>query len=341
MGLRLSVERGALRVVDGFTHYPQERRDLLFFPADRKLPSRIVIVDGKGSISIDALAWLAEQRVPLVRVNWRGEATFAIGGAAAQLDPERIAWQVETRRDEARRAAFVRELLRDKIAACLRTLETTAPPSKAKDGALGLHQVTLQRFAESSFNGLSIDALRTLEARCAAAYFAAFTGLPLQWLKRSRHPIPEHWLVTPKRASEARSRPKNRHADHPVNAMLNYGYAVLASKVQIDIAAQGFDPRLGVYHHERSDAQAFVYDLMEPARPLVDAAVYKLALGQKLTGADFILLSDGVCRLSPQLARLVCAEVEKALYSNAKLIPAWRTLMRLHAAGKARKNLGL
>ncbi len=326
LGLRLSVERGALRVVDGLTHYPQERRDLLFFPADRKLPSRIIIVDGKGSISIDALAWLADQGVPLVRVDWRGEATFAVGGGVAHYDPARIAWQIETRADPDKRAAFVRSLLRDKFAACLQVLALAAPPSKAKDAALALHEVHLRKMAEGAFDALDIDGLRTLEARSAAVYFSAFAGHPLQWAKRSRHPVPEHWLTTPKRSSEARSRPKNRHADHPVNAMLNYGYAVLASSVQIDLAAQGLDPRRGVYHHDRPDAAALVYDLMEPLRPAVDAAIYKLALGQKLSGADFILLSDGVCRLSPQLARVVCTEVARGLGEGV----GWR--LRLGAA---------
>jgi hypothetical protein len=44
---------------------------------------------------------------------------------------------------------------------------------------------------------------------------------------------------------------------------------------------------------------------MEPLRPVVDAAILKFVLAQTFSGADFILRSDGVVRLNPQLARRV------------------------------------
>jgi CRISPR-associated protein Cas1 len=67
-------------------------------------------------------------------------------------------------------------------------------------------------------------------------------------------------------------------------------------------------------HHDRDDGDAFawVFDMIEPRRALVDAAVLKFVLETPLTGADFVLRTDGVCRLAPQLARHVaklCVEV--------------------------------
>jgi len=58
-------------------------------------------------------------------------------------------------------------------------------------------------------------------------------------------------------------------------------------------------------HHDREDTQAFVYDLIEPRRPVVDASVLKFLRKQEFTGADFTLRVDGVCRVSPQLARTI------------------------------------
>ena len=65
-GLGLRVEAGTLLVRDGFTHYPQVRAIQRFFPGDRNMPSRVVIVDGNGNITLDALDWLTEQNVPLI-----------------------------------------------------------------------------------------------------------------------------------------------------------------------------------------------------------------------------------------------------------------------------------
>jgi CRISPR associated protein Cas1 len=47
---------------------------------------------------------------------------------------------------------------------------------------------------------------------------------------------------------------KNANASHPFNAMLNCGYAVLQSQLQVRAVADGFDPTLGVMHHGRRDA---------------------------------------------------------------------------------------
>src|SRR5712692_8390015 len=69
-GMRLNVDNGALVVHGGFTHYPQAASQWRFFPGDPHLPSRIVVLDGSGSLSFDVLDWLAAQRVPLIRIDW-------------------------------------------------------------------------------------------------------------------------------------------------------------------------------------------------------------------------------------------------------------------------------
>jgi CRISP-associated protein Cas1 len=88
--------------------------------------------------------------------------------------------------------------------------------------------------------------------------------------------------------------------------MLNYAYAVLQSQVQIEAVAAVYDPILGIMHHGYKGSPALVFDLMEPHRPKVDVAVLAFALSETFSGADFVIRSDGVVRLAPQLARRVC-----------------------------------
>jgi len=57
----------------------------------------------------------------------------------------------------------------------------------------------------------------------------------------------------------------------PLNAMLNYGYAVLQSLVHRAIVIHGMIPNLGFHHATRYRADPLVYDLMEPLRAFVDA----------------------------------------------------------------------
>ena len=85
-------------------------------------------------------------------------------------------------------------------------------------------------------------------------------------------------------------------ASHPVNAILNYAYAVLQSQVQIRLVAEGYDPMLGVMHYDRKGAPAFVFDMMEPERPKVDQAVLLFLKSEALHPADFTIREDGVIR---------------------------------------------
>ena len=101
---------------------------------------------------------------------------------------------------------------------------------------------------------------------------------------------------------------RNRHATHPVNAMLNYAYAVLVSQVRIATVSQGLDPTLGYLHTCRPRRVALVYDLMEPLRPRVDRLVLSFLRSYTFAPSDFALRPDGVCRLHPQLARQVAKQ---------------------------------
>ena len=52
-------------------------------------------------------------------------------------------------------------------------------------------------------------------------------------------------------------------------------------------------------------AERQAFDLIEPERPKVDAAILKFVAENEFAVTDFVLTRDGVCRLSPQLARAV------------------------------------
>jgi CRISPR-associated protein Cas1 len=62
--------------------------------------------------------------------------------------------------------------------------------------------------------------------------------------------------------------------------------------------------------HEGSDGTSkFIFDLMEPERPKVDRAVLDFIKGHVFDPADFVIRTDGVCRLNPEMARMVVHRV--------------------------------
>jgi CRISPR-associated endonuclease Cas1 len=143
----------------------------------------------------------------------------------------------------------------------------------------------------------------TVGARAACAYFTSWQMLPLRWKGTGRKPIPPEWHHVVARPSMVSGR--NRHATHPVNAMLNYAYAVLENQVRIAAVSQGLDPTIGYLHTSRPRRVALVYDLMEPLRPHVDRQVLAFLRSHTSAPSDFVLGTDGTCRLHPQLARRV------------------------------------
>lgn len=112
-------------------------------------------------------------------------------------------------------------------------------------------------------------------------------------------------------------RKRARQARHPINAMLNYGYGILASQLRTQIVAAGLDPTIGIVHERKDNPIPLVYDLMEPLRPLVDRVVLEFALSQTFTPGDFTINQWGGCRLNPHTAKVV---VERVSGIDAKAV---------------------
>ena len=304
-GVALRIQDGTLHVRDGFTHHPQKQETYRFFRGDRALPSRIIMVDGSGSLSFEVLAWLAEQGVALIRVDWKGEALSVLAGHGYAADRAKVQWQIDTRADNRQRMIFSTDVISRKLTRSIETLETAFAPSRRRDSAIAKARGGVARL--KSRPPADMTALRLVEAMCASAYFGAWRGLEMNWKATARHPIPDDWQTYTSRGSLANDKARNINASHPLNAMLNYAYGVLQSQLQVRAVADGYDPTIGIMHHGRRDAPAYVFDVMEPERPKVDAAILAFIAGQTFSGADFAIREDGVCRLSPQLARRVCA----------------------------------
>ena len=104
------------------------------------------------------------------------------------------------------------------------------------------------------------------------------------------------------------------------NLLLNYGYAILRAMTARACCAAGLHPTIGINHHNRYNAYCLADDLMEPFRPVVDKAVYRLNPEKSLIGE----LS------SPLRKALLEALLEKQETSRGK----WQIaeLLKLYAA---------
>jgi hypothetical protein len=63
----------------------------------------------------------------------------------------------------------------------------------------------------------------------------------------------------------------------------------------------------GLLHMDKVHRDSLVYGMMECERGSVDRLVLDFLAGVKLTAGDLVRVTDGSCRLHPQLARAVVA----------------------------------
>jgi hypothetical protein len=144
------------------------------------------------------------------------------------------------------------------------------------------------------------DAIRFFESQAALAYWSAWRLLPINFPKQDLQRVPNHWRSFDARVSSLTG--STRLATNPVNAMLNYLYAVLESEARLAVTALGLDPGLGVLHVGTQFRDALVFDVMEPIRPKIDAYLLQWIRRETLKREWFFEQRDGNCRLMGSFA---------------------------------------
>src|SRR5208283_5071767 len=99
----------------------------------------------------------------------------------------------------------------------------------------------------------------------------------------------------------------------PVNALLSFGYAMLAREWTVTLSAVGLDPYRGFFHQLRYGRPALSLDMMEPFRPLVaDSTVLTAINNGEVKPADFISSVAG-CNLKAEGRKSFIAAFERRL----------------------------
>ena len=129
----------------------------------------------------------------------------------------------------------------------------------------------------------------------------------MTFARRDADRVPPHWRTFGARTSPLTGSP--RLAGNPANALLNYLYAILEGEATIAARIVGLDPGIGLLHADQLNRDSLAADLMEPVRPLVDRYVLRLLTERSFAAADFYETRQGVCRVTPPLARELAGDV--------------------------------
>jgi CRISP-associated protein Cas1 len=251
----------------------------------QQLPFDSVVVDSlTGSVSFEALRFLAVHDVPVTLLRWNGSVLSTILPRGPSNGDLRVA-QVRAYSDPVRRLGVAREFIRAKVS---KTVELAEELSRT----LPYSPDPIRKESEGSM-GSTLNDLRVYEARVAQAHWKEYAkAIETLW--------PKSGFVSRRSAQRSWS---NAAAD-PTNALLNYGYSLLESACRSAIVSVGLLPEIGFVHEVAHSKFPFAYDLQEPFRWLVDLSVVEVIRDAKLDRkADFIVTEEFHIRLRPKAAQ--------------------------------------
>ena len=209
------------------------------------------------------------------------------------------------------------DLAREFVGAKIANQATLLRRNGHADAALPVMR-TLQRRAATARTATE---LLGTEGEAAALYFARFSTM----------------LTSRTRASgiDLGTR-RGRPARDPVNAALNYAYALLLADIVRAVAACGLDPHAGFLHTSTRNKPALALDLCEEFRaPVADSAVIGTFNNGELTSGDF---SDvlGTTRLREAGRRTLIAAYERRVQTEFRhpvfgYRVTWRRAMEIQA----------
>jgi CRISPR-associated endonuclease Cas1 len=288
-GIRIRMQSGHLEIEDGIG---PERRKIRLARVGHGL-KRLVCIGSDGFVSLAALRWLADQDAAFVMLDRDGSVLATTGPVRPSDARLRRAQALAGQSGVGLR--IMRELIGKK-------LDGQAQVARDKLLDTSTAQIIL-RFREQLATADTPEAIRLLESRAGAAYWAAWRTLPINFPRNDLRRVPDHWRSFGARISPLTGSP--RLAVNPANAILNYLYALLESEASLTASILGLDSGMGILHADRPNRESFACDLMEPVRPRVDAYVLDWITREFLKREWFFEQRDGNCRLmGPFAARL-------------------------------------
>lgn len=312
-GVRIGTARGSIVATS---------RDGKKLASARLQDTSQLVLCGNISVTPQALHLLVDASIPIVHLS-AGHWFHAITQGHSLRNAFNRAAQFDAARDPARCLAFARQLVLDKAANQRTLLRRNASPDPALTRAI----TDIDDLADRSAPAVgSLPSLLGVEGSIAAAYFSQFSKL-----LKSRD-IDSTWDFT---------RRNRRPPADPVNALLSFGYALLAKECTVALLSEGLDPWWGLYHQPRHGRPALALDLMEPFRPaIVDSAVITAVNTGMVALPDFSISRAG-CVMHPAarkgLIRAYEARLDQLItHPQFDYRCSWRVVIRLQARLLAR-----
>ena len=271
----------ALRIRNGaldLEHGPAAERIKLKIDIDEPKPCAILF-DGRGEfITGEALRFCARYAIDIILPNGPGRAILFTESALEAADGETLR-DVGPAIIRAQCAAdpvqVAREIVRAKIAADAKGF---GPRLTARDFS------TIARCEAKLASARSVAEIIVIEAKAASVYWRSHRDLGL--IERKGGNLPRSWLRFANRGRGAEFL-GNKHASHPISAMINYCIVVEAGRLARALAGHGLALQIGFLHGDKHGRNSLVWDAIEPLRARINARVFAFVASHEFARSDF------------------------------------------------------
>jgi len=277
-GISLSVRDGLFLI----RHQDKEQK----VPAE-KVTS--IILNKAASITTDVMFEAIEREIEILLLSKTGQPVGRIWsnkyGSVSAIRKNQVRFAQSRAGVE-----WVKKMLINKLNNQTALLLTLGRPDGTGDDAIKRDIEKIEAYKEKieAAGAEHIDeiagSLRGWEGNCSRIYFTCISNnLPEQYrfTERSKHP-----------------------AFDMFNAMLNYAYGILYSKIEGVLIQAGIDPYLGVMHRDEYNRPVLVYDVIENFRVWADYVVVNLFV-QQVVFREFFEIDNGVFYLNEQGKRIL------------------------------------
>jgi len=290
-GLSVKLKDNRIVLTDGYNPFTETQQKEEWFIT--QLPYEKLVISGNGYLSTEAIKLLNQNYKNVILTDTFGHPISLMNGCMESMTATKYRiGQYDTFRDPKKRAYLTHQTIIAKLESQIRFLE-----SLDRTDSVETISILKENLAQ-----ITNDAATKIEASSAIRYFRYYSTLFDPRFKFNS------------RNQSGRTITKRKASD-PINALLNYGYAVLAGEISKFVNGIGLDPYFGYMHKQDAGFTSLIYDIIEPFRWLVESAVYHVANTKnnrnKLHFKDYAWTKEGQVVLSNEIKRIFLEKLER------------------------------
>ncbi|MGY5147475.1 MAG: CRISPR-associated endonuclease Cas1 [Candidatus Nitrosopumilus sp. bin_7KS] len=272
-----------------------KKEKLEFYP--HKIDHDSIIIDcHTGNISFEAMRWTVKHGINLSLLNWNGNLLSVTLSEEPKSGGLKIK-QYQKYLDDSFRRNIATKIIQVKVNHSQNLLEQLSKYYNVNYPKIKQSFEKESKWLETNSEKIYSD-LMTYEGRIAGIYFEQIS-------KIINEIVPEFGFNV--RKSKENSR--NYNASDEVNALFNYGYAILESEIRKVVNSVGLDGSIGFLHEITPSRTPLIYDLQELFRWIIDLSIIQLLEDKKLKKSDFIVTENYNMRLREKTAKLLIDKI--------------------------------